>query len=229
MDADQMGRLVDLLLQRFAEGAAPDAQQQLTLALSDVRHAAMKEWLAPHVDDNAKGQAILSLVPSQPDEGDSDNRLLKLTFRGPKAGTQERQAVTLDALFGRQDSVIALEHDAALLAASERARKKAFALRERFAKGPPHGQELLVKAPFKTPDDNNEWMWVEVVSWQDDTIDGVLTEDAFDIPTLKRGARVEVEANQIFDYLLSKSDGTHEGNETGPLLQARAMSRRDKK
>lgn len=229
MDADQMGRLVDLLLQRLAEGAVPDAQQQLALALGDVRHTEMKEWLAPHIGDNAKGHAVLSLVPAQPDEGDSDNRLLELAFPGPKAGTQERQAVALDALFGRQDSVIALEHDAVLLAASERARKKAFALRERFAKGPPHGQELLVKAPFSTPGDGNEWIWVEVVAWRGDTIDGVLTEDAFDIPNLKRGARVEVQAGQIFDYLLSKSDGTQEGNETGPLLQARAMSQRDKK
>mgnify|MGYP001551857101 CR=1 FL=1 len=228
-DADQMGRLVDLLLQKFVEGAAPNAQQQLMVALDDVHHAEMRQWLAPNVSENAERRVVLSLVPIEPDEGDSDNRLLELAFPGDKARTQERHAAALSALFGSQDSVLTLEHDAELLAASARARKKAFALRERFSKGPQYGEELLVKARFETPDGNGEWMWVEVVSWQGGTIDGLVTEDAFDIPTLKRGARVEVKAEEIFDYLFSKPDGTSEGNETGPLIEARAKGRRDKK
>jgi hypothetical protein len=45
---------------------------------------------------------------------------------------------------------------------------------------------------------------------------------------MQPGARVEVQADQIFDYLLTKRDGTHEGNETQPLLEARTRSRREK-
>jgi uncharacterized protein YegJ (DUF2314 family) len=99
---------------------------------------------------------------------------------------------------------------------------------DRFAKGSPFGEQLMVKAPFATADGGNEWMWVEVVGWQGNSIDGVLTNDAFDIPKLKAGARVEVQADQIFDYLLTKRDGTHEGTETQPLLEARTRSRREK-
>lgn len=226
-DADEMGVLINLLLQRFVEGATPDAKQQLKVALEDVQHPKMQSWLAPHVAGNAQGNVVVSLALAQPEEGDSENRLFELSFPGDPGRVQERQAATLAALFGATDSVLTLEHDAALLAASQRARKKAFALRERFAKGPPFGEELLVKAPFETPE-GNEWIWVEVVSWQGNAITGVLTEDAFEIPTLKAGSRVEVQADKIFDYLLRKRDGSKEGNETEPLLEARARSRRDK-
>jgi uncharacterized protein YegJ (DUF2314 family) len=227
-DADHMGVLVDLLLQRFVEGAVPDAQQQMNVSLDEVVHGKMKDWLAPQVDDNATRRVMLSVVAAHPEEGDSENRLLEVAFPGERARLQERQAATLATLFGSRDSVISLEHDAPLLAASERARKKAFALRERFAKGPPFGEQLMVKAPFPTADGGDEWMWVEVVTWQGNLIDGVLANDAFDIPTLKAGARVEVHADQIFDYILSRRDGTREGNETAPLIEARSRSRREK-
>jgi hypothetical protein len=227
-DADRMGRLANLVLQALLEGATPDAAQSLPLSLDEVRHGKMQDWLAPHVSANAKRKVVLSLTRSVPQEGDSENRLLEVAFAGDPARTQERQTASLASLFGSEDAVLYLQHDAALLAASARARKKAFALRERFAKGPPFGEQLLVKAPFQTAAGDNEWMWVEVVSWQADTIDGIVTEDAFDIPTLKGGARVQVQADRIFDYLLLKRDGSREGNETQPLLDARASSRRDK-
>ena len=114
-----------------------------------------------------------------------------------------------------------MKHDQALLAASQRARKKALSIGKRYAKGPPFGEQLLVKVPFQTSDGGDEWMWVEVVSWNGDEIDGILQNDPFDVPALKSGSRVDVKASQIFDYLLTKTDGSHEGNETSALLEAR--------
>jgi uncharacterized protein YegJ (DUF2314 family) len=167
----------------------------------------------------------VSVAPTKPDKGDADNRLLAIQFPGDPSRLQERQAATLDALFGSTDTVVYLEHDAELLAASARARKRAFGLRTRFANGAPFGEILLVKSPFATPSNRREWIWVEVVKWQNDTISGVLTEGAFDIPGLNEGARVEVKASEIFDYMLVKRDGTREGNETQPLLEKRALRR----
>jgi hypothetical protein len=69
---------------------------------------------------------------------------------------------------------------------------------------------------------------VRRITWQGNLIGGVLANDAFDIPTLKAGARVEVQADQIFDYLLSLRNGTQEGNETAPLIEARSRNRREK-
>jgi hypothetical protein len=53
------------------------------------------------------------------------------------------------------------------------------------------------------------------------TTSGILANDPFEISTLKAGARVEVTADEIFDYILRRRDGTEEGNETGKLMGAR--------
>jgi uncharacterized protein YegJ (DUF2314 family) len=108
-----------------------------------------------------------------------------------------------------------------LLAASARARKKVLSISKRYAKEPPFGEQLLVKVPFETSEGGSEWMWVEVVRWNGDKIDGILQNDPFDVPALKAGSRVQAKASDVFDYILSKADGSREGNETGELLEAR--------
>ena len=224
-DANRAGKLIDLVLQRLIEGAVPDERGQFRASLDDVRQAEAKAWFGEDVLDNANRSVVLLLAPTKPAKGDADNRLLAIQFPGDAGRLQERQAATLDALFGSSSTIVYLEHDAELLAVSARARKRAFGLRARFANGPPFGEVLLVKSPFATPKNGREWIWVEVVKWQNDTISGVLTEGAFDIPGLKEGARVDVKASEIFDYMLVKKDGTREGNETEPLLEARAHRR----
>lgn len=78
-----------------------------------------------------------------------------------------------------------------------------------------------VKAPFATPDGSKEWMWVEVVRWDGDTIHGVLNTDPSQIPGLAAGARVSVSSQDVFDYLLERGDAGQEGNETGAIMLGR--------
>jgi len=224
-DADKLAKVVDLALQELVEGATPDAEQRLEVSLAQVRHSGMKQWLGAQLGPSGTASVVASLVPGELQEGDSDNRLLELSAPGDREHEQEQRTQMLTQFFGDERSVVYLEHDPELLAASERARRRAFALGERYREGSPDGERLLVKAPFETPAGGAEWMWVEVVRWRHDVIDGILTEDAFEIPGLEGGARVEVEAERIFDYLLYRDDGSREGNETQPLIEARATKR----
>ncbi len=63
-------------------------------------------------------------------------------------------------------------------------------------------------------------MWIEVVRWKGTALEGILQNDAFDIPGLKAGAHLSVEEGAIFDYIQVHADGTREGNETAKLLEA---------
>jgi len=63
------------------------------------------------------------------------------------------------------------------------------------------------------------------VRWQGHTIQGLLDNDPFEIPDLKAGARVEVEEDSLFDYILVKRDGKQEGNETGRLMERREATK----
>jgi uncharacterized protein YegJ (DUF2314 family) len=223
--AASMGRLVHAVCQTLVEQGQVELRGILRVALDEIREPRAREAFTSDLPKGARRMVELELAPAEPEEGDSDNRLLAITFPGPKDSLQERHDEALAALFGADDSVVEVEHDKELLLASERARAKALALRERFAKGAPTGEMLQVKAPFAVPSGGNEWMWVEVVTWDGDVIHGILGNDPFHVPDLKSGARVDVKASEIFDYIWTKSDGKTEGNETTAILQKRARSR----
>jgi uncharacterized protein YegJ (DUF2314 family) len=220
-DAESMGNLANLVMQTLIERGSLDGPERLRVAIDRVKQPTLKAALESSVLPGAERSVELTLVPGTLEEGDADNRLLEIAFPGPPETLQERQNHALSVLFGAEDDgIVRVKHDAQLLAASRRAREKALSLKPRFEHGPPLGETLLVKAPFQTPQREHEWMWVEVTSWKGPTIAGILRNDPVEVPGLKAGARVEVQADQIFDYILKKRDGTIEGNETAKLIEA---------
>ena len=218
-NSSSMATLVNFVCQSLLERGKLDREGILIAALGAIQQPTARDQFSANLKANAKRVVEVALTKAVPEEGDAENRLIELAFPGPVDTLQERHNQTLTALFGSEDSITHVAHNAELLAASERARKKAFELRPRFAKSPPVGEELLVKAPFATPAGNNEWMWVEVVRWDGDTIHGILANDPFEVPGLKAGARVDVKADEIFDYILKDRKGTTEGNSTGAILE----------
>ena len=92
-------------------------------------------------------------------------------------------------------------------------------LRKQFAEGLEPGEYILVKAPFKTPEGGNEWMWIEVTEWSGNNIRGVLNNEPFYVPSLHSGQIVEIRQEDVFDYIRRHPDGTQEGNETGEIIK----------
>ena len=219
-DSVAIGNVVNLACQTLLERQRLDQPGKLDVSIDGIRHRDARVRYSTNVLPSAERRATLELFLSRPEQGDADNRLLELGFSGP-GGIQERHAELIARIFGASDAIAMVEHDEELLAASERARKKALSFRDRYQAGVPEGEQLLVKAPFKTPDGENEWMWVEVVSWKGNVISGILQNQPFNVPTLKSGSRVEVRADEIFDYTLTRRDGSHEGNETGRIMERR--------
>jgi uncharacterized protein YegJ (DUF2314 family) len=219
-DSLALGNVVNLACQTMLERQRLDQPGKLDVSIDGVRHGDARARYSTNVLPSAERRATLELFLSRPEQGDADNRLLELGFSGP-GGLQERHAELIARIFGASDSITMVEHDEELLAASERARQKVLSFRDRYRAGVPEGEQLLVKAPFKTPEGENEWMWVEVVSWQGNVISGILQNQPFNVPALKSGARVDVRADEIFDYTLTRRDGSREGNETGRIMERR--------
>lgn len=220
-DADSMGNLVNVACQTLVEERAIARTGELSLSLDRLRNKAAREAQRGSLKKGAKGEVVIAIAKVEPQKGDAQNAQIELVFPGPAGGLQERQNFALATLFGAEDSLTRVAHDEALLAASARAKQAVLKHKARFAKAPPLGEELLVKAPFRTATGGNEWMWVEVVRWDGTKISGILENDPFEVPGLKVGARVEVEESSLFDYLLRRPDGTTEGGETSKLLEAR--------
>ncbi|MEL7298210.1 MAG: DUF2314 domain-containing protein [Pseudomonadota bacterium] len=215
-----MATLINLVTQTLIEGGDFNDDFSLDIDIEAIKHAEVRDGFLRSLLDNAEPRINLKFRPEEPEQGDPDNFILAIQFDVAEGDTlQEKQEVLLDTLFGSEDSVTYVKHDAEILAARDAARAKLPQLRNDFNNGFAPGEFIFVKAPFKTTDGGNEWMWVEVIEWKGDRIRGLLQNDPFHVPELRAGAEVVVEMGDVFDYILQRADGTSEGNETGRIMR----------
>lgn len=218
-NSTQVAWLINAIGQRMIEGQRPDAEAWFDLDLRAIKHPQVRERVTEQMKSNGTAQGRFKLTAATPQEGDADNLLLALGFDaydGPDASARQDAAVS--EVLGRTDTVKYIAHDDELEAASQRAREQLPALRDIVQRGLKPGELVQVKLPFATPDGGNEWMWVEVLRWNGDTIEGVLSNEPFNIPDLHAGQRVQGSMNDVFDYLYQRADGEIEGNETTEII-----------
>jgi uncharacterized protein YegJ (DUF2314 family) len=215
-----VGHLVNLLAQALAEGATIEEAGTFELDLHAIRNDPVREAQLEMLGERATATAMLGLYRGTPEKGDPQNRLIEIEFEHyPGPDRHARQEKMLSSLFGWEDALTPIQHDEALLAASQRAREKLPTLRAAFREGLAPGEFIQVKAPFKTPEGSSEWMWVEVISWKGNKIRGLLRNQPFNIPDLQAGQKVEILEEKVFDYMRRFPDGRLEGNETGKLIE----------
>lgn len=214
-----IGHIINLFAQSLIEGAVLQKPGEFDLDLKAVKNTKVREPQVKSLRTHATGKALLTLSQGVPEEGDPNNRIIAITFeRYPGPDVTAKQNKMAESLFGWDDKLVPVQHDQTLEAASRRARAALPALRKAFNAGLAPGEFISVKAPFETPNGGQEYMWVEVTSWKDDQIKGLLRNEPFKIPTLHAGQNVEVSESKIFDYIRRHADGTEEGNETGKLI-----------
>jgi hypothetical protein len=154
-----VGNLINVTAQALVEGAEVDGAGTLHLDLKSLRNAAARDAQLRTLKRNATGTAEITVANVATRPGDAANRLLRLgADRYPGDDDHARQTALLAGLFGSEDRIDRLEHDAEVLAASRRAREQLPRLREAWKRGLEPGEHILVKAPFKTTEGTDEWM-----------------------------------------------------------------------
>ena len=223
---NQVGNLINIFTQAMVEGAALSIPGTYTMKLQSVKNDDVREPQLKSLGSNSTATAYLTLKKGKPDEGDPDNRLIVLS---PESYSGADYHAKLDGMltcfFGATDAVTGVKHDEVLLEASRKARENLPALKNAFNAGLKPAESISLKAPFKTRDGGNEWMWVEVSRWEGDRISGILDNDPFNVPDLHAGQAVTVHEEDIFDYIRHYPDGHSEGNTTGAILEK--MEHRD--
>jgi len=218
--SEPMGNLINLVSQSLLEGMTPDESKTLTLNINKLKNKTHKERLRESLKDNAVTELKLNYGQATVEEGDPDNFLLEILFDLAEGNNlSEKQDKTVSSLFGWEDTIASVRHDDTILAASQRAKNKLNSLRKDFQSGLEPGEFILLKAPFETDTGGNEWMWVEVLSWNGKTIKGLLKNEPYHVPGLRAGSEVTINQEDVFDYIRNFSNGTSEGNETGTLMQ----------
>ncbi len=208
--------LINLTAQTIIDKKTIDKKGKLSIDIELLSNQELKSELLNSLEDNAEKKAEISIVQGVWEEGDPQNRIIEIGF--PKKNPQIRQDELIAKVFGFKDEVTYLSHDNELLAASERAKEKIPELYNKFSQGFPVGTHLLIKFPFENIAGEREWMWVEVVKWEEKTIKGLLQNDPQIVKNLKAGQEVIKNIDDMFDYILYFPDGTQEGNETGKII-----------
>jgi len=222
-----VGNLINTFSQALVEGATLREAGAFDLRLDAIRHAAAREAQTSTLKANATATARLSLVKGKWEDGDPRNRLIEVTFdRYPGPDVYARQEAMLAGLFGAEDTVSSVRHTNELEAASNAAKAGLPALRDTFKRGLAPGEYIMLKAPFAITGGGQEWMWVEVLGWDGDSITGLLKNEPSQIPTLHAGQTVKVSQSKVFDYLHRYPDGREEGNETSAIIKRLEESRR---
>lgn len=188
--------------------------------LDAIQNNSLQKDVQELIFENATKKATIRFKEATRDEGDPFNLLLEIDFENDNyTNVQAYQDEIYRKVFGFKDELTSVAHNEEIIAASERAKKRLPSMKKIFNNGLEANYSLLLKAPFKTDDGGNEWMWIEVVTWNEDTIEGILQNEPYYIKNLKSGTKVKVKQADIFDYILQKPDGSYEGNETGRLIQ----------
>jgi uncharacterized protein YegJ (DUF2314 family) len=215
-----VGNLINLFCQSIAENGVIKKAGEYDLDLRAIKNQKARDSQIKSLKPNAKSIALLSLKKGKWEEGDPQNRLIEIAFdRYAGRDIHAMQESRMSSLFGWEDETSAVKHDEELLAASKRAKSQLPALLKAFSKGLAPGEFIQVKAPFKAVDGGNEWMWVEIIEWQGNSIKGLLKNEPFNVPSLHGGQIVEVSQEDIFDYIRNYPDGRQEGNETGAIIE----------
>ncbi len=216
----QVGNLINLFCQCMVEGAEFELEGDYILNVLRIKNRAMRKALKEYLIRNATARANIVLRKGKWEEGDPDNGIVEICFdRYSGKDPQAKQEALFSELFGWEDSLFNVAHEGELEAASQRAKEKLSEVRAKFQNDMKPGDLIMVKAPFNDRDGGHEWMWVEVIRWEENDIQGLLRNQPFHVPDLQAGQRVEVNQDDIFDYLIQYRDGTQEGNETSEIIE----------
>ncbi|MEM6686198.1 MAG: DUF2314 domain-containing protein, partial [Bacteroidota bacterium] len=212
-------QVLAIVSQLLLEGTQIE-NKRMIVDLDAVQNSNFQRIIPELITDDAQKKAVITFETSVPmEDGDPFNTIYKIDFTNKDyKNSQAYESAIYDQLFGVDDEVTHVSHNDEIQAASARAKKRLPALKELFNEGL-EGDKLLLKAPFITDSGGNEWMWVEVTRWDDESIEGILQNKPYYIKDLKSGSEVTVQQADVFDYILYKADGTEEGNETGKLIQ----------
>ena len=91
-------------------------------------------------------------------------------------------------------------------------------IKKRFNHGLNKGEVLSITTRLYDANGKFEQVFVEVKSWKDKTISGLLASDLTLIKGHKAGEKMVVEEKDVYDWTISKPDGTEEGNFVGNFL-----------
>jgi uncharacterized protein YegJ (DUF2314 family) len=215
-DVNQAVKLVDAVAQTML--AHPDVKVPGTI---DIDLATLPgDWYKDQLAHGATGRARFRTSWTKDDDGEDEIELSPATG----SGTEGLEALVVECFGAAPDIPTPVKaNDPELEAAARRARSELSAMRAHFAKGVPFKERLSIKAPFTSEDGQVEWMWVDIVRWTGETLEGTLANDPEVVTTLKAGSHVKVPFAKVADFIRITAEGTQSGGYSIEVFKKRGL------
>ena len=90
--------------------------------------------------------------------------------------------------------------------------------KSRFASGLPAGEAFFITTRIFDKDGKFEQVFVRVLDYSNDKIKGNIASELSVVKEYSAGQLINVKENDVLDWLISKPDGSEEGNFVGKFL-----------
>jgi|GEM_PF-2783598 len=204
---------VDLIMgvaQTLSENRTTHKDSTLELHLSNLKNKTWKTYFSQNKFKSIT-KTTVQLSNTPPKIGDKNNLQLALEFKDNKI----KNALNLIAL--KKSDLRFSTQKKALIDLSNKAKSELPEVKQKFHEHELPDDFLLLKAPFVSKK-VKEWIWVEVLEWNDETIKGKLYSSSTYTSHLTKGVIVRIDQNEVFDYIYKNKDGEFIGNKTEEFL-----------
>ncbi|MFD1467740.1 DUF2314 domain-containing protein [Hymenobacter caeli] len=92
--------------------------------------------------------------------------------------------------------------------------------KKRFLQGLPSGQAFYVTTRISDPNGPYEQVFVRVKQWQGTQVQGFIASQLDVVKTYQQNQLITFSASDVFDWTISRPDGSEEGNFVGKLIDA---------
>ncbi|OGX91607.1 hypothetical protein BEN49_04300 [Hymenobacter coccineus] len=92
--------------------------------------------------------------------------------------------------------------------------------KNRFLQGLPSGQAFYVTTRISDPNGPYEQVFVRVKQWQGTRVQGFIASQLDVVKTYQQNQLITFSTSDIFDWTISRPDGSEEGNFIGKLIDA---------
>ena len=99
-----------------------------------------------------------------------------------------------------------------------KARKSLPDAKKKFQKGLKKGEVFFLTIRIYDSDKKYEQVFIRVKEWKGEKISGTIANDLGVVKEYKNGQLVEFTEKEVLDWLISKPDGSEEGNFVGKFL-----------
>ena len=196
-----------LVAQALSEKRAVSQDSILLIQPKELKN---EKWNHYFSEINPAKEFSIQLKNTNPQIGDKNN--LQLEIRSDSI------TKLVHTIFDTKRHLQYVYHDDKILEISDLAKKELPTLKQAFNMDRLVDDYLLIKAPIITNDSNKEWMWVKVLRWEKQIIEGSLYNTSSRNAHLKEGVVVSVDEKDVFDFIIKNEKGEFIGNETEKYL-----------